>query len=103
MLPHREELSSKLRTILGNKNTYFQPPENIKMSYPCAVYSMDSVLQYYANNQVYMYDRRYMITFISHDPDNLYYEGMIEQFDHVEFDRRYIADNLYHDVFIVYF
>ena len=103
MLPNRLELRKKLRTVLGNDNTYFQPPENVKMSYPCVVYSFEDFIQRYANNRVYQYDRRYTVTFISYDPDNLYYEGMINNFDHVEFDRRFVADNLYHDVFTVYF
>ena len=103
MSSRRVELGNILKSILGNSNTYFQPSENIKLVYPCAVYDFDGVNQRSANDSVYKFDRRYSVTFISKDPDNEYYESMISALKYVRFDRRFKADNLYHDVFTVYY
>ena len=103
MSQRRIELGQKLKTILGNTNVYFQPPSNLAMKYPCAVYTLDGINQRHANDETYKSDRRYMVTFISKDPDNTYYESMVDEFKYTRFDRRFVVDNLYHDVFTVYY
>ena len=102
MNQRRLQISEKLKLVLGNTNTYFQPPENIKMRYPCAVYDLDGVNAKHANDRVYLNWNRYVVTFISKDPDNDYYDKMVEQFPKVRFDRRYKADGMYHDVYTIY-
>lgn len=102
MNQRRIEIGSILKEILGNTNTYFQPPESIKLKYPCAIYALEGVNHRHANDRVYKSDPRYAVTFISKDPDNTYYDSMIDRFKHCRFDRRYIVDSLYHDVFTIY-
>ena len=48
---------------------YFQPPESIKMNYPAIVYSLDDIDKTYANDGVYLSNRRYAVTVIDKDPD----------------------------------
>ena len=103
MSQNRVELGTKLKTVLGNNNTYFQPPENLVMKYPCARYKLDGYRQRHANNDVYMYEKRYVITFITTDPDNDYYDSMMRTFTYCRFDRSYVSGNLYHYVFTVYY
>lgn len=98
----RIEIGNKLKAVLGNSNTYFQPPENIKLKYPCAIYAMEGINTRHANDKVYLSHKRYSVTFITDDPDNDYDAKMAEQFSMVRFDRRYISDNLYHDVYTIY-
>ena len=43
---------------------YFQPPESIKMNYPAIVYSLDDIDKTYANDGVYLSNRRYAVTVI---------------------------------------
>ncbi len=102
MSQKRIDIGVRLREILGNTNVYFQPPETIKLKYPCAIYNLEGVNHRHANDRVYKSDPRYAVTFITKDPDNTYYDSMIENFKHCRFDRRFIADNLYHDVFTIY-
>lgn len=47
---------------------YFQPPESIKMNYPAIVYSLDDVDKTYANDGVYLSNRRYAVTVIDSRP-----------------------------------
>ena len=43
--------------------------ESIKMNYPAIVYSLDDVDKTYANDGVYLSNRRYAVTVIDKDPD----------------------------------
>ena len=46
----RIQLHEKLCSILGSRNVYYDPPENVKMQFDCIVYSLRQVNQVYANN-----------------------------------------------------
>lgn len=102
MSEKRIEIGNKLKLILGNNRTYYQPPENIKLVYPCAIYSLDGIESKNADDRVYFKRNRYTVIFITTDPDNNYYDGLIDNFDIVRFDQRYISDGLYHDVYTIY-
>ena len=103
MSQRRIELGNKLKTILGNNNTYFQPPENLKMKYPCARYNVEGYNQRHADDEIYKADRRYMVMFITSTPENDYYDAMMDTFKYCRFDRQYIADGLYHYVYTLYY
>ena len=49
----RLELHEALCKVLGSRNVYFQPPEDIKMNYPAIEYSRASIDNTFANNDVY--------------------------------------------------
>ena len=36
----KTDLGDKLKEVSGYKNVYFQPPESLKMSYPCIRYEI---------------------------------------------------------------
>ena len=40
----RVDLGNKLKEILGSNNVYFQPPDNLKMVYPCIRYRLEVVM-----------------------------------------------------------
>lgn len=103
MAGSRLELHSKLCELLGSTNVYFQPPETIKMKYPCIVYERSSGNSLYADNKLYRFLFRYTITVIDKDPDNPVVEKIIEEFPKCRYDRRFIADNLNHDLFELYY
>lgn len=97
----REQLQTLLESILGNKNVYFQAPENLKMVYPCIRYERDTTWTQKADNQNYIRAPRYTLTFITRDPlsDTPLKLLDINTAMHV---RRYVAEGLYHDVFNIY-
>lgn len=99
----RIELGEKLKDVLGSDRTYFQPTNKTILAYPCCIYNYGGVKTIYANNLYYHNTDRYTVTFISKDPDNTYLTDMYAMFPYARFDRRYIADNLYHDVFTLYY
>lgn len=99
----RRELDGTLRSILGSSNVYFQPPENMKMKYPCIVYNLVNARLDHADNRVYMRNRRYEVTFISDDPVSPIPDALIDTLQYIGYDRRFVSDNMYHDVFTVYY
>lgn len=98
----RLNLQAQLETILGTTNVYFQPPANVRMQYPCIVYTRDNALTRFAGNLPYRYTKRYQVTIIDRDPDSLI-PDKVAALPMCTFDRSYVADNLNHDVFSLYF
>lgn len=43
---------------------YFQPPSSVKMKYPAIVYALDDIENTFANNGVYLSERKYSVTVI---------------------------------------
>lgn len=98
----RIQLHQMLVDILGSKNVYFQPPENIKLKYPCIIYKLDNINSNYADNIPYLHKRRYSITVIDRDPDTILKEK-ISDLKACAFERSFISSNLYHYVFNLFF
>ena len=98
----RLELQSKLEELLGSRNVYYQPPENLKMSYPAIVYSKSRPDVKRANDQIYLQKNRYEIIVISKSPDNQVIDKLIG-LPYCSYDRNYVSDNLHHDVFTLYY
>lgn len=98
----RLELQALLEDVLGSENVYFDPPENVKMNYPAIRYSRSRIDNTFANNSVYKQDLRYEVIAIYKDPDSDL-PLKISSLPKCKHDRSYVADNLHHDVFTLYF
>lgn len=97
----RKKLQKILEDILESKNVYFQPPENLKIKYPCFIYNANRRNDLFADNKRYIKGESYEVTFISHDLDTIYEDRLMDK-DYVFFSRFFVSDNLYHTVYIVY-
>lgn len=97
------ELHEELCKLLGSRNVYFQPPESVKLNYPCIVYSRSGFNNRKANNKVYMSNKRYEIIVIERDPDSNLVDDILNRFPLCSFDRPYTSDNLYHNVLTLYY
>lgn len=98
----REKLQTDLEILLGNRNVYFQPPDNFQMKYPCIVYSLEGSYKVYADNIGYVYRNRYNVTYITRNPD----DGVYEKLNAIplsRFDRPFTSDGLHHFVFSIYY
>ena len=98
----RLELQSKLETLLGSRNVYYQPPESKKMEYPAIRYSKSNIRITHANDAKYSKNNRYELIVIAKDPDHEVIDKLLE-LPYCSYDRRYMADNLYHDTFTLYY
>lgn len=98
----RLELHEILVGLLGSRYVYFQPPESIKMSYPCIVYGRSSSDTIYANNKVYRNKKRYTVTVIDKNPDSDIPDKLLG-LQLCKFDRHFNTNNLNHDVYTLYY
>ncbi len=98
----RLSLQSLLETTLGSDNVYFQPPASVQMSYPCIVYKRDVADSTFADNALYRYAKRYLVTVISRDPDSDI-PDKVAALPLCRHSRFYTANNLNHDVYALYF
>ena len=111
-MERRIQLQEQLETLLANDVAVledgslaivFQPPENIKLKYPCVIYEIDDRSFRHANDHTYALRPRYSVTVIDPDPDSQIANTIQMHFPMCRPERRYIADNLYHDVLSLYY
>lgn len=99
----RLNLHEELCEILGNRNVYFQPPESVKMSYPCIRYTLAAPDTRRANNTIYKSTNKYELTVIDYNPDSDIYQKILSHFPMCRLDRVYIASNLNHFVLTIFY
>lgn len=101
MAKTRIELQEALEDFLGSRNVYYQPPESIKLKYPCILYDKSRVQQVYADNVTYLKHKNYELTLIYRDADSTLPDDILDYFQGISFDRSYKADNLYHETYTI--
>lgn len=82
-------------------NVYFQPPENLKLKYPCVIYELEKIEAIYANDSPYIATDRYSLTVIDRDPESAV-TRKIALLPMCRHERHFVSDNLHHDVFTIY-
>ena len=102
MSNRRETLQTLLEQLLGSRNVYYQPPENLKMNYPCIRYMREDIVSEHADNINYRNTNRYALTVIDKLPDNPVIEKLMA-LPMCSYDVHYVSDNLHHDVLILYY
>jgi len=101
-MANRIELQTLLENLLESRNVYFQPPESVKMNYPCIRYSRNNGKPLRANNGLYGYTKSYTLIVIDKNPDSKILDK-VQQLPYCSFERHYTADNLNHYVFNLYY
>ena len=92
----RIELQEKFEELLGSRNVYFQPPESIKLKFPCIIYNLSSMQNNNADDMPYIKNKRWFVTIVDKDPESDIYERMIDEFQMCTLDRTGVVDNLNH-------
>lgn len=99
MAKSRKKLSELLHTFCDN--VYFQPPTGTKIKYPCIIYDLDRPDVTFADNAPYAIYDQYDIKYITRDPDDNV-RVQILMLPLCSADKPYVADNLYHNPFRLY-
>lgn len=99
----RLEFDEELRELIGNGNVYYQPPESIKMKFPCIRYKMVDVNIKRADDLAYHKTPCYEVTVISKDPDFFVFEEIIDRFPMCRVGRPFYYDNLNHRTYTIYY
>ena len=101
-MERRLKLQTILEELLGSDNVYFQPPESLRIEYPCIIYRWDTGDTQFADDEPYIFMRRYQITVIDRNPDSAI-PDKIKNLPRCIMDRTYVSDNLNHYIFNIYF
>lgn len=83
-------------------NVYFQPPETLKLVFPCFIYHRDWAITRFATNKPYRVVKRYQLTVVDPEADSPLIE-LVAALPMCIFDRHYTADDLHHDVYKLFF
>lgn len=101
--PRQWKLNDILTEIIGNDHVYYQPPEDVKIEYPCIVYKLVVPYIRRADNKIYTYMDCYDLTVISEDPYNTIARSILDRFQYCSLGSRYLGDGLYHDPLTLYY
>lgn len=99
----RTDLDAMLKELLGSSvHVYYQPPENLKIHYPCLIYMREPERVWHANNKPYFLKDKYSMKYIDKNPEspNPKKLTMLPLCSH---DRHYVQDNLHHDAYTIYY
>lgn len=83
-------------------NVYFNPPESVKLIYPCIVYNRSNGNTKYADNNPYTFKVNYQLIIMDKDPDSELIDK-VAMLQTARYDRHYKVDKINHDVFDIYF
>lgn len=72
------------------------------MAYPCIKYQLDTGKTQFAGNIVYLFRKRYQVTVIDKNPDSKIPDA-VAALPTCTLNRFFVADNLNHFVFTLYF
>lgn len=103
MTKDRRKLLGSEFKALGINNVYFQPPKTTKMRYPCIVYKLDSFDKRNADDKMYIGTCRYLLTYITEDPDDEMIFILLKHFRMISWANHFTSDNLNHYNFNLYY
>lgn len=98
----RLEFHEVLCKILGSRNVYFQPPEDLLICYPAIIYSRASIESERADNIRYLNFDKFSVTLVGDELDSSIIDALLE-LPFSECDRTFVASNLNHTVFTIYY
>lgn len=82
-------------------NVYYQPPDSIKMRYPCIVYNRRNDAVRHADGLKYTKYNAYDLTVIDKNPESTIAEALSD-LKYCSFDRQFASANLNHFVYRLY-
>lgn len=98
----RSEFKSLLDTTAPEATVYGQAPGNVAMVYPVIMYEKDTEDVKRADNIPYDITDGYLVTVIESDPDTPIAKK-VRQIPMCSHNRSYVAENLHHTVYTIYF
>ena len=90
----RLELDAKLREILGSNNVYFQPPETMKLQFPCIIYSKNAPNIRHANDGIYTFKQSYSVMVADKNPESEIPMNLIKSLQYCRIDSNFTKDHM---------
>lgn len=97
-----ENIMDKVRGHSCCSNVYYNPPEKLKLKYPCIIYYKSEIRRMPADDIGYLSKVGYMVTVVDYKPDSPIGDAILE-LPMCSFSRAYVSDNLYHSVYKLFY
>lgn len=101
---NRLELSTLLSSIMEEcgeePHLYFQPPESVKLEYPCMIYRLRTMTSRKADDKPYYKTIGFDITYVTRSPNSSVPSRMLSE-QYMNFDRYYTSENLHHYAYTI--
>jgi hypothetical protein len=101
-MTRRQQLHKALKD-LGITNVYFQPPENVKLNFPCIIYKTSKLETEQADNVPYAISTKYNVLYITKDPDDPMVERLAWEFPTIVHINSYVNETLYHHSYNLFY
>jgi len=92
---------SYLASLFPTVTLYFQPPETLKLTYPCIIYSIENIFTRHADNRPYKIKNRYSLMLITRTLDETLNDILLS-IESARFERLFIGENLYHFIVTIH-
>lgn len=104
-MERRKTLNRELIRLLGSSNVYFNPPESIKLKYPCIVYNESNKKLLPADNKNYRLFNQYQLTVVDRDSDHgsAIADNILKSLQYCSLEREFIYDELNHWVLRLFY
>lgn len=102
MAQSQQELHQLLSEFEGVTEAYFQKPGNLTLVPDYIVYEIDDEYMLRADDTVFAHLNRYTVTLVTRDQESPV-KQLIRGLPHVSFNRMFVAGQLYHFVYNIYF
>lgn len=96
-----QKLSGIASSVSDNCKVYFQPPEKLKLEYPCIIYKLERVNTTHASNSNYKRNYQFQVMFISRKA-RLDVVELIEDLEWCTLSNVNTSDGLYQYTFAIY-
>lgn len=101
-MDRRLELHQILKSTSQLDRVYYQPHENVKLVYPCLIYSLDGVKTEFGDDHGYIGTKQYQLTIITRDPETPVLDRLLT-LPMCTFSTSFVKDQLYHYILRVYY
>lgn len=88
---------------LGIENVYFNPPESVRMKYPCVRFRRSGMSTTSANNSRYLILDRYDAVYITYEADDPMVHTIVRHFKHCRHVQQVIKDGLVDENYVLYY
>lgn len=101
-MDRRLELQSLLESLLGSRNVYYNPPATVKMQYDAIRYTDSVPDSRFADDKRYKIMNCYELVVISKKANHPVNQKLMD-LPYCSPGRPYVADNLYHNPYTLYY
>lgn len=101
-LPRKTDAAVMRLKSLGIPHVYFNPPESVRLEYPCARFKRSGTYTKNADNRKHAIFDRYDLVYITYDGDDPMVHTILNGFKHIRHASTVSKDGMWNENFVFY-